>query len=223
LVRACATGTCLGKKDGQEILRKDGDPEAAFAKASKVLEGAYEYPFISHANLEPQNCTAWMKPDGSLELWTPTQLPDTACQLIQQTFGIAKEKIQLHLLRAGGSFGRRLSSDYILDAVAIAQKFSVPVKLMWTREDDLQHDHYRSAGFHFLCAALDSKGAITAWKNHFVSFGNPVVEEGKSVLKAGWGGDLPSRRISCTLDTELSSRGQQVTDGLAYGGMACSW
>ncbi len=181
----------LSKKAGATVLRNDGDTAAALKAAARTVEAAYVYPFISHASMEPQNCTAWFKPaDGSVELWAPTQNPASGQALVASTFGIPKEKITLHITRSGGGFGRRLSSDFIVEAVAIAQRVKAPVKLSWSREDDLQHDHFRAGGFHFLRGGLDSSGRVTAWHNHFVTFANRVERDGKSVLQPGNGAAL---------------------------------
>ncbi len=197
----------LSQQPGEKVLRKDGDPAAAFAKAAKTLEAAYSYPFISHASMEPQNCTAWFKPaDGSMEIWAPTQNPQSGQDLVSSTLGLAKEKITLHLQRCGGGFGRRLSSDFIAEAAAIARRIDAPVKLTWTREDDLQHDHFRAGGFHFLRAGLDAYGGVTAWHNHFITFGNRIDKDGKSALQPGSGASMngeefPGRWIAnCLLE-----------------------
>ncbi len=164
---------------------------AALAGAAKTVEASYRYPFISHASMEPQNCTALFKPaDGTLELWAPTQNPGAGQALVTSTFGIPKEKITLHIIRSGGGFGRRLSSDFIVEAAAIAQKVNAPVKLTWTREDDLQHDHFRAGGFHHLRGGVDANGKLVGWHNHFVTFANRVEREGKSILQPGSGGSL---------------------------------
>jgi isoquinoline 1-oxidoreductase beta subunit len=184
-----AQANALAKKSGSALLRKDGDPAAAFAAAAKTVEAAYSYPFISHASIEPQNCTASFK-DGTLEIWAPTQNPASGQNLVASTLGLAKEKITLHITRSGGGFGRRLSSDYIVEAAAIAQRVAAPVKLTWSREDDLRHDHYRAGGFHFLRGAIDGKGRLTAWHNHFVTFANRVLRDGQSVLQPGSGASL---------------------------------
>ncbi|WP_312550292.1 molybdopterin cofactor-binding domain-containing protein, partial [Massilia sp.] len=177
-------------KPGTTTLRKDGDVAQAFAGAAKTVEASYSYPFISHASMEPQNCTAWFKQDGTLELWAPTQNPGSGQALVTTTFGIPKEKITLHIIRSGGGFGRRLSSDFIVEATAIAQKAGAPVKLTWTREDDLQHDHFRPGGFHHLRGGVDANGKLVGWHNHFVTFANRVEREGKSILQPGSGGSL---------------------------------
>lgn len=187
-----AQAKAAASQPGATVLRKDGDVAAALKGAAKTVEAAYSYPFISHASMEPQNCTAWIKPDGALELWAPTQNPNAGQALVSGTCGIPKEKITMHIIRSGGGFGRRLSSDFIVEATAIAQRMKdkAPVKLTWTREDDLQHDHFRPGGFHFLRGGVDEAGKVVGWHNHFVTFANRVEQDGKSTLRNGSGGSL---------------------------------
>lgn len=155
---------------GAKTLRKDGNPDAALAGAAKTVQAEYVYPFISHANLEPQNTTAHWK-DGVMELWSPTQIPSAGVQMVNRVLGIPADKVKLHITRAGGGFGRRISADYLIEAAAIAHKVNAPVKLTWSREDDLRHDHYRPGGIHFLKGGVDANGKVVAWKNHFFTFG----------------------------------------------------
>jgi len=164
-----ARATELSQQPGKP-LHQHGDVASAFAGAAKTVAGNYSYPFISHASMEPQNCTAEFK-DGALEFWVPSQNPGGGQDEVARTFGIPKEKITVHLTRSGGGFGRRLSHDFMLEAAAIAQKVPAPVKLVWTREDDLHHDQFRPGGFHYLKGALDAKGGITGWHSRFVTFG----------------------------------------------------
>jgi len=178
-------------KPGATVLRADGDAEGALKTAAKSIEAEYLYPFISHANLEPQTTAAHWR-EGIMEIWSPVQIPNSAVQMVTRVLGVPPEKIILHLTRAGGGFGRRISADYLVEAAAIAQKVGSPVKLIWTREDDLKHDHFRPGGLHFLKGGVDAQGKVVAWKNHFFTFG-----EGGS---PGSGGslnkdELPGRMI----------------------------
>jgi isoquinoline 1-oxidoreductase beta subunit len=166
-----AQASQLAPNRGGHSLRDDGDVETALAHAAKTVEADYVYRFVSHATLEPQNCTALVQGDRA-EIWAPTQNPASGQKLVAQTLGLPAENITIHVTRIGGGFGRRLSNDYMVEAAAISQKTGVPVKLTWTREDDLQHDHYRSAGFHFLKGGVDAQGKICAWHDHHVGFGN---------------------------------------------------
>jgi Aerobic-type carbon monoxide dehydrogenase, large subunit CoxL/CutL homologs len=165
--KAVSDAQKLARQSGPDSLRNTGDVEAAFASA-KTLEAFYTYPFVSHAPLEPQNCTASFK-DGAVEIWAPTQTPDSALGLVAGALGIPKEKVTIHQTRVGGGFGRRLMNDYACEAALISKQAGVPVKLQWTREDDMQHDFYRVGGFHSFKGGLDA-GKLVAWSDHFITF-----------------------------------------------------
>ena len=153
-----------------------GDVDAAFASAAKVVEASYTFPLLSHAPLEPQNSTAHFK-DGKLEIWSPSQIPNPG--QVAASAGIQAGDVLMHLVRAGGGFGRRLNSDYDIEVAKIARMVSdervaagqptVPVKLVWTREDDMHFDQYRPSGFHYFKAGLDADGKMIAFRDYVAS------------------------------------------------------
>ena len=173
----------LAKKVPAASSRKDGDAAAALKGAAKVVEASYSYPFLVHAPLEPMNTTAHVKADGTIEIWSPTQNPGSSFPMIQAAVGVPRDKVTLHMIRGGGGFGRRLSSDFIVEAVAISkQAGNIPVKLLWTREDDMQHNPYRPGGYHNFKAGLDKDGKLIAFTNHFVTFGRPNAQGAMTML-----------------------------------------
>ena len=163
-----------------EVLRSDGDVDAALDRATEVVEATYYYPFVSHANMEPQNCTAHYRESGQLEFWAPSQNPKAGRELVARTLGIPESRIHVNLTRIGGGFGRRLRSDFMAEVAWIAREVGQPVQLQWTREDDMRHDFYRPAGWHRFKAGLDADGRMTAFDHHFVTFGT----DGKPVSGA---------------------------------------
>jgi isoquinoline 1-oxidoreductase beta subunit len=186
-----ATAVRMSKGEPETILRRDGDANAAFGKATHVLEAAYSYPFLSHTDLEPQNCTAHVQ-DGKIEIWAPTQNPAPGAALVAATLGVPGSAVKVHMVRAGGGFGRRLSNDYMVEAAWISKVVGAPVKLLWTREDDMRHDFYRPAGFHFFKGGLDANGQLVAFRDHFVTFS----QDGNVAASADMGpAEYPARMV----------------------------
>jgi isoquinoline 1-oxidoreductase subunit beta len=159
----------LAKLAPAKMLRSDGNVEVALASATKRLDAFYDYPFAAHATMEPMNCTARFTGDR-LEIWTCTQFPDQGRKLVARTLGIKEEDISVNIVRGGGGFGRRAINDFMVEAAWIAREAGVPIQLIWSREDDIQHDYYRAGGFHQLSAGLDASGKITAWSDHFITY-----------------------------------------------------
>jgi isoquinoline 1-oxidoreductase beta subunit len=144
--------------------RKMGDTAGALASAAKVIESEYESPYLNHATMEPQTCTAWLKPEGFLEVWTSTQNGEASMAVASETSGLALEKCEVHKMMLGGGFGRRgASQDFVRLGVAIAKQMpGVPVKMIWSREEDVQHDFYRPASAVRIRAGLDAQGRLVA-------------------------------------------------------------
>jgi isoquinoline 1-oxidoreductase beta subunit len=161
----------LLKSPPANTLRSYGDVDAALASAAKVVEATYTYPFLAHGTLEPMGTTASFK-DGKLELWTTSQSPAEGRSQAARALNIQPSDITVHLCRIGGGFGRRLNNDYLVEAAWLAKQINVPVKLLWSREDDIAHDDYRPGGSHSLRAGLDAQGHIVAWRQHMATYGD---------------------------------------------------
>jgi isoquinoline 1-oxidoreductase beta subunit len=172
---------------GAQPLVQAGDvavaEQAAEQGGGKTISAFYALPFVSHAPLEPQNTTAWMR-DGGVEIWSPSQMADAGRGIIAKMLALPLDKVTVHQTRVGGGFGRRLLNDYMAEAVVVAQRVAGPVQVLWTREDDLAHDYYRVAAFHALRGSVDGKGRLVAWQDHFIGFS----ADGQKPVS---GGDLP--------------------------------
>jgi isoquinoline 1-oxidoreductase subunit beta len=168
----------LAKKEAV-VNRNDGSVDQAMGAAAKKVEAEYTVPYEAHAPMEPGNCTAWVR-NGEAELWAPTQVANTVHANVAKMLAIPPEKVKVHITLLGGGFGRRLLDDYAQEAVLASQKTGKPVKVIWSREDDMQHSHYRPASLHKMSGAVDASGNITAWSHTmvcpsiFASLGFPV-------------------------------------------------
>ncbi len=168
----------LAAKPGT-VARNDGDVDAAFKSAARVIEASYEVPFLSHSSMEPLNCVVQLG-ENSCEMWNGEQFQTTDQAAVAKLLGLAPESVKLNMLFAGGSFGRRANplADYPLEAAAIAKAAAttVPIKMVWTREEDTKGGFYRPLYLHVLKAGLDAKGNIIAWQQRIV---------GQSIMSGG--------------------------------------
>lgn len=210
----------LSKAPPHETGRRDGDVDAALASSAKTVEAKYTYPFLAHVCMEPMNGTVEIA-NRKAEVWSPTQWPEHQRQSVAELLGIPVEDVTLHVTRCGGAFGRRAWDDSINEATLIAIRMKAPIKVVWSREDDLRHDFYRPAGVHVFRGGVDKDGAISAWHDHFITFG----EVGSPV----YGGRLrewefPARFVNnCRIDTSYIPLGvptghlrAPVSNGVAF-------
>ena len=189
----------LRHESGPRVV-DSGNVDTAFETSVKQASGFYRYAFASHAQLEPQNCTASFK-DGKLELWAPTQTPGSAIMSAAKIVGVQPTNVTLHQKRCGGGFGRRLYNDFVCEAAAIAKRAGVPIKLQWTREDDMAYDWYRAGGFHQMHGSVDENGKISGWRDRFITFtndGNRPVSGGGISPSVFPGGLLENVRVEQT-------------------------
>ena len=212
--------SALNARSPHRTMLDDGDVAAGFSKAAHTVEAAYAYPFLAHACMEPMNCTAEFK-DEKLQVWAPTQGPESARQPVAKLLSMKPEDVTIHVTRSGGAFGRRSRPDFSLEAAYLAKRMNVPVKLVWTREDDIQHDYYRPAGFHFLKGGVDADGEVIAWHDHFVTFG----EDGRAAPSASIRRtEFPARFVpNCRIDTSYIPLGVPTGPWRAPGANATAF
>lgn len=156
----------LAAKQGKPFYTR-GNVEEHFNTASQIIKAAYDLPYQAHATPEPMNCTAHVS-ENSCEIWAPTQNPKGAQEIAAKITGLSPKQIPVHTTFLGGGFGRRALVDYVGQAVEISQKTGKPVKVIWTREQDIQHDYYRAATHNVLWAAIDEQGHPVAWQHRIV-------------------------------------------------------
>jgi isoquinoline 1-oxidoreductase beta subunit len=182
---------------GQVVLN-DGNVRTAFDAAAQTLESDYFVPYASHAPLEPQCCVVHVREDGA-DVIGPIQMPSSASRMVGKLTGLDRISINVMMTRLGGGFGRRLTVDYVAEATLISMAVKKPVKLQWTREDDLHHDFYRPCGLHRMRAGLDQKGRIEAWTHRLASpskyYRRPDVPEEDMWKPELYPDDLPRRLV----------------------------
>ncbi len=181
-----------------QVGRCDGDVGAAMRSAVKQVEADYQVPFLAHATMEPQTCTAHVA-NGGVEVWVPTQEPMTALATAASAAGVPNEKVVVHGTFLGGGFGRRAAiQEFVRQAVMIAKEVDVPVKLLWSREEDIKHDYYRPFGMARLVAGLSADGMPIAWK---VRLAGPSFVHG---LVPGFGMTFVDRTFISGLADEMA-------------------
>jgi isoquinoline 1-oxidoreductase beta subunit len=151
-------------KPGQ-VIRNEGDADAALGAPANKVEAVYELPFAAHVCMEPMNCTVHIQSDRA-EAWVPTQAPQWAQAVIAEAAKLSPEKVIVHTTQMGGGFGRRYQADFVMEAAQVAKSLGKPVMVVWTREDDMKHDFYRPASYHKCQGVVDDAGNLVAWK-HF--------------------------------------------------------
>jgi isoquinoline 1-oxidoreductase beta subunit len=169
------------------VARHDGDAAAAIAKAAQKVDAVYEQPFLAHATMEPMNCTVQMTQDGC-DIWVGTQIPGRTQDAVMKVTGLKREQIRIHNHLLGGGFGRRLEYDGTVRAVQIAQQVKGPVQVIWTREEDIQHDMYRPYYYDRLSAGVDAQGQVAGW-SHRIAGSSIIARYFPAYLKDGIDGD----------------------------------
>ncbi|MEM5344585.1 xanthine dehydrogenase family protein molybdopterin-binding subunit [Paraburkholderia azotifigens] len=178
------------------VARKEGDVNNAFSQAKTRIDAVYQQPFLAHATMEPINCTVHVKPD-SCEIWVGTQVPTRARDAGAKVTGLPADKIIVHNFLLGGGFGRRLEFDMVTQATKVAKQLNAPVKVVWTREEDIQHDMFRPAYYDRISAGLDANGKPVAWQHRIVGssilarFAPPAVKNGVDPDAVEVAADLP--------------------------------
>jgi isoquinoline 1-oxidoreductase beta subunit len=182
-------------RSSAKVVRNQGDVDGAFAKGGKIIEAEYYVPHLAHAAMEPLVAVADFR-DGKVTAWAPTQNPQAVQETIAKALGIAKENVICHVTLLGGGFGRKSKPDYVAEAAILSKKVGRPVKVVWTREDDIQFDFYHSVAAMYMKAAVDDKGNPTAWLQRSAfppigSMGDPQLNYGGDFELAMGSTDVP--------------------------------
>jgi isoquinoline 1-oxidoreductase beta subunit len=175
---AAKANELLDRNEDGVVVRRDGEMDKAKKQARYKVQARYEMPFLAHATMETPGALIDLRQDSAL-LIASLQSPGGASEMISSLTGIPRKSIEIRMTRAGGGFGRRLENDFVGEAVLIAKAAGKPVKLIWTREDDLQHDFYRPFGVHALAATLDRKKKVTSWSHWCAATPRPYRENGR--------------------------------------------
>ena len=165
------------------VARRDGDAAAAIARAARKIDAVYEQPFLAHATMEPMNCTVHVTKQGC-DIWVGTQIPGITQAAVMKLTGLKREQVRIHNHLLGGGFGRRLEFDGTVRAVQIAQHVRGPVQVIWTREEDIQHDMYRPYYYDRLSAGVDAQGKAVAW-SHRITGSSIVARYSPDWIKDG--------------------------------------
>lgn len=210
----------LAQQPGR-VAHGEGDVDTAMARASKVIEAAYEFPYLAHATMEPMNCVVRLG-ENSCEIWNGEQIQTVDQMAVASALGLKPEQVKITMLYAGGSYGRRANpaSDYVLEAALIAKaiKGKAPVKLVWTREDDTRAGYYRPLYYHALKAGLDARGELIAWQHRIVgqsilkgtAFESALVKDGIDMTSVEGAADLPYAIANRTMDLHTTELGVPV-------------
>lgn len=197
----------IAKEGGGEIKRDNADVDAALAdKDNKTIESFYQFPYVAHVCMEPMNCTAHYRKGrrgaaDEVELWLGSQFPGQVKEIAKNLFGIEADNVTVHPLRMGGGFGRRAIHDFATEAMMISKMAGVPVKLTWTRTDDIHNDYLRVGGFENMKAAIDADGKLAAWDQHYIGF----KAKDRGITGSGFFGNeysmtaLPNARVRQTM------------------------
>jgi isoquinoline 1-oxidoreductase subunit beta len=190
------------------VIRSEGDADAALASASKKVQAIYELPFAAHVCMEPMNCTVHIQSDRA-EAWVPTQAPQWAQAVIAEAAKLPPEKVNVHTTLMGGGFGRRYQADFVMEAAQVAKTAGKPVMVLWTREDDMQHDFYRPASYHQCQGVVDPAGNLAAWKHFQTSTSiaakwSPKGEEDNGQGEFGTGATVPYKSPNLRIEYTLA-------------------
>lgn len=203
----------LAEGSGRRV-RNDGDVERATASAARVIESEYVIPYLAHATMEPMNCTAWAREDAC-DIWAPTQAPDILQATVAELTGLARHRVNVHCTLLGGGFGRRAMTDFALEAVEISRHVGRPVKVVWSREDDMRHDYYRPATCNRLRASIAPDGTLSAWEHRLVgpSIIGPMLGDFLGALLPGWVPGSLSGAVGRAGGSLMRSRDPTLTEG----------